>query len=422
MTELLEQPAAEAAVETMPWIISVDDHVTEPPDLWTSRLAAKYKDRAPRVHRDRILIPADAREMAGGIRIGDPEGRVADYWSYDGKPMRGGLLIPATHAVGFEDQKLGNIPMTYDEIHPGAWQQDVRLTDMTSNHVEASLCFCNVVSGFGGQLYLAEPDKEFGLACLQAYNDWMLDEWCAGAGKGRLIPLTLVPLWDPELAAQEVRRCATKGGVAVSFVESPHELGLPSIYSGAWDPFFAACNETRTNISMHIGSSGKIPRTSADSPYMITSILMFVDSMTSALDYLLAGVFERYPDLKIAYSEGQIGWLPYVIRRADKVWAAKDKEGGGYKRTKNPPSSYVAGHVYGCIFDDDTALLCRDLIGMGQIMMEVDYPHSACSFPNVVEVASGLADIAGLNAEERYKFFRGNAIDAYRLERIGIAK
>jgi len=423
MTEqALETRDSKPSVNAIPWIISVDDHVTEPPDLWTSRLSGKFKDRAPRVQRDRILVPADAREMSGNVKIGDPEGRVADYWTYDNKPMRSGLLIPASHAVGFEEKKLGNIPMTYDEVHRGAWDRSVRLADMTSNHVEASLCFCNVVSGYAGQLYLSEPDKEFGLACLQAYNDWMLDDFCAGEGKGRLIPLTLVPLWDPELAAKEVRRCAAKGGVAVSFVESPHELGLPSIYSGSWDPFFEACNETRMNVSMHIGSSGKIPRTSPDSPYMITSILMFVDSMTSALDYLLAGVFERYPNLKISYSEGQIGWLPYAIRRADKVWAAKDKEGGKYTRTKNSPSSYVEGHVYGCIFDDDTALLSRDLIGMGQIMMEVDYPHSACSFPNVVEVATGLADIAGLNEEERYKFFRGNAIDAYGLERIGIAR
>jgi predicted TIM-barrel fold metal-dependent hydrolase len=404
----------------IPWLISVDDHVTEPPDLWTSRLPAKFKDRAPRVHRDRIRIPADAREMSGNVKIGDPDGRIADYWTYDGRPMRSGLLIPASHAVGFDDKLVGNIPLSYDEIHPGAWKREVRLADMTSNHVQASLCFCNVVSGYCGQLYLAEKDKEFGMACLQAYNDWMIEDWCAGEGKGRLIPLTLIPLWDAELAAQEVRRCAAKGGIAVSFCENPHELGLPSIYSGAWDPFFEACDETRMNISMHIGSSGKIPRTSPDSPYMMTSILMFVASMTSALDYLLAGVFERFPKLKISYSEGQIGWLPYAIRRADKVWAAKDKEGNGYKRTKHPPSSYVPGHIYGCIFDDDTALLSRDLIGMGQIMMEVDYPHSACSFPNVVEVATGLADVAGLNNEERYKLFRGNAIEAYGLERIGI--
>jgi hypothetical protein len=152
---------------------------------------------------------------------------------------------------------------------------------------------------------------------------------------------------------------------------------------------------------------------------MMTSIIMFIDSMTSALDFVLAGVFERYPDLKIAYSEGQIGWLPYAIRRADKVWEARDKEGHGYQRTPHPPSSYIKGHVYGCIFDDDTALLCRDLIGMGQIMMEVDYPHSACAFPNVVEVTNGLADKAGLNAEERRMLFRGNAIDAYGERPLG---
>ena len=153
---------------------------------------------------------------------------------------------------------------------------------------------------------------------------------------------------------------------------------------------------------------------------MMTSILMFQDSMTSMLDFVLAGVFERFPRLKIAYSEGQIGWLPYAIRRADKVWAAKDKEGRGYKRTPHPPSWYIKDHVYGCIFDDDTALLCRDLIGMDQIMIEVDYPHSACAYPNIVEVAAGLAETAKLNAEEQWKFFRGNAIAAYGLDRIGI--
>jgi predicted TIM-barrel fold metal-dependent hydrolase len=419
MQATLAEPAPGKAKETLPWLISVDDHVTEPPDLWTSRLPQKFRDRGPQVRRGKILVPKDARQ--GGTRFDHPGGRLGDYWIYEGAPA-GGMLTPIVHAVGFDESKITHMPMTYDEIHPGSWKQGPRLADMSSNHVEASLCFCNVVSGFAGQLYLKQPDKELGLACIAAYNDWMIDDWCAGEGKGRLIPLILVPLWDPQLAATEVRRCAAKGAMAVSFLENPHDFGLPSIYSGAWDPFFAACDETRTNISMHIGSSPRIPTTAPDAPYMMTSIIMFIDSMTSALDFVLAGVFERFPNLKIAYSEGQIGWLPYAIRRADKVWLARDKEGGGYQRTPRPPSSYIAGHVYGCIFDDDTALICRDLIGMGQIMMEVDYPHSACSFPNVVEVATGLADTAGLNAEERYKFFRGNAIDAYGLERMGIAR
>ena len=82
------------------------------------------------------------------------------------------------------------------------------------------------------------------LACLQIYNDWMIDEWCAGAADGRLIPLTLVPLWDPELAAEEVRRCAAKGSYAIAFSENPSKLGFPSLYTGEWDVLWAACEET----------------------------------------------------------------------------------------------------------------------------------------------------------------------------------
>lgn len=406
------------AIARMPWLISVDDHVTEPPDLWTSRLPKKLVDRGPQVRRGRILAGADARE--GKINYDHPDGKWGDYWTFDGTPTKG-FLTAITHAVGFDEKKIGNTPLTYDEIWPGAWKKSERLADMTSNHVEASLCFCNAVSSYAGQLFWQNPDKALALACIQAYNDWMIDDWCAGEGYGRLIPLIFLPLWDPKLCAAEVRRCAGKTPmIAASFLENPHEYDLPTVYDRAWDPLFQACDETRTNLSMHIGSSPRIPTTSKDAPYMMTSIIMFIDSMTSALDFLLAGVFERFPNLKIAYSEGQIGWLPYAVRRADKVWLAKDKEGAGYQRTKNPPSSYVAGHVYGCIFDDDTALICRDLIGMGQIMMEVDYPHSACSFPNVVQVATGLADTAGLNEKERHMFFRGNAIEAYGLERIGI--
>jgi predicted TIM-barrel fold metal-dependent hydrolase len=410
-------PAA-SAPDDLPWIISVDDHVTEPPDLWTTRLSAKLRDRGPQVRRDRIRLSADAREM--GLHIGDEDGRVADYWIYEGKPMAGGILSTISHAVGFEGKKLGNLALTYDEVCPGAWRQSERLADMTTNHVEASLCFSNAVSGYCGQLYLAQPDKALGMACIRAYNDWMIDDWCAGAGRGRLIPLILIPLWDPVLAASEVRRCAAKSACAVSFCENPHDLGLPSIYGGAWEPLLEACAETGANISMHIGSAGKIPTTAPDAPYMITSVLMFVDSMTSMLDFVLAGVFERFPKLKISYSEGQIGWLPYAIRRADKVWLAKDKEGRGYQRTPNPPSSYIKDHVYGCIFDDDTALLCRELIGVDQIMLEVDYPHSACAFPNVAEVARELSRTARLNEEEQHKVLRGNAIKAYGLERLGI--
>ena len=401
----------------MPWIVSVDDHVTEPPDLWSARLPKRFADRAPRVERDRARF-----HWRGGVFSfdrGDPDGQWCDLWAFEGVEVPLPLI---SHAVGFDS--VDNLPVTYDEVAPGCWQKGPRLADMTTNHVEASLCFPNVLPRFCGQTFYECDDKELGLLCLQAYNDWMIDDWCAGEGRGRLIPLTLVPLWDPDLAATEVRRCAAKGSHAVAFCENPYELGLPSVHDPRrwWDPFFRACEESETVVNMHIGSSSQMPTTSPDAPYEITSILMFQNSMSSMLDFVLAGVFERFPRLVIAYSEGQIGWLPYAIRRADKVWLAPHEHRRGEERLPRAPSSYIPGHVYGCIFDDDTALHCRHLIGMDQITFEVDYPHSATTFPHTIDRAQEMCDEAGLDEDERYKLLRGNAIRAYGLHRFGIVR
>ncbi len=147
----------------------------------------------------------------------------------------------------------------------GSYDQAARIAAMDANHTEASLCFPSFPR-FCGQTFLEREDKELAKLCVEAYNDWMIDEWCAGDGRRRLIPCTLIPLWDPELAASEVRRCAAKGSFAVAFSENPVPLGLPSIYGPHWDPFFAACNETGTVINMHIGSSSAMARTAPDSP------------------------------------------------------------------------------------------------------------------------------------------------------------
>ena len=111
------------SLEAMPWIISADDHVTEPPDLWLSRLPQNLADRGPRVKRGKILVPKDARE--GGTKYDHPDGQVGDYWFFDGKPTS--MLTPIVHAVGFDENKIEHRPMTYDEIHPGSWVQKVQI-------------------------------------------------------------------------------------------------------------------------------------------------------------------------------------------------------------------------------------------------------------------------------------------------------
>src|SRR5215475_3458981 len=121
----------------------------------------------------------------------------------------------------------------------------------------------------------------------------MVEEWCGDSG-GRLIPLIIVPLWDVELAALEVRRNAARGVHAVCFSEIPPHLGLPSIHTGAWSPFFAACTETDTVVCMHIGSSSKMPATSPDAPAAVQATLSFNNAMASMSDFLFSGVLVDY--------------------------------------------------------------------------------------------------------------------------------
>ena len=398
----------------IPRILSVDDHVVEPPDLWTSRLPAKYQDRCPRVERDSAVFNFEGGEFT--YQKGVPGGAECDWWLYDD------LVYPfpkLSAASGFET--LDVEPVTFDQIRPGGWKQADRLADMTANHVDASLCFPNVLPRFCGQTFLEREDKELALLCVQAYNNWMIDEWCAGDARGRLIPLTLIPLWDPAAAALEVHRCADKGSFAVAFSENPYHLGLPSIHDKDrfWDPFLTACQETDTVVCMHIGSSSKMPTTSPDAPFSVSSTITFANAMGSMCDYILSGVFVRFPRLRVSYAEGQVGWMPYVIERMDKIWAERGDASFGIDLPE-PPSTYIPGHVWGCIFDDEIGLKNRDVIGMDQICFEVDFPHADSTFPHTLEVATRICDAAGLADEEVYKLMRGNAIECFGLERFGI--
>jgi predicted TIM-barrel fold metal-dependent hydrolase len=403
-------------MDDVPRIISVDDHVVEPPDLWTSRLPADVLDRAPRVVREKAKF-----SFKGGVfryERGADDGEWCDWWLYDD------LVYPfpkLSAAVGFDD--LDVTPVTFDDIRPGCWKQAERLADMDANHVDASICFPNVLPRFCGQTFYERDDKDLALLCVQAYNDWMIDEWCAGDAAGRLIPLTMVPLWDPQLAAAEIRRCAGKGSHAVTFTENPHPLGLPSLHDKDrhWDPFLVACEETDTVVCMHIGSSSRMPATSPDAPFIVSSTLTFQNAMGSMLDWIFSGTLERFGRLKIAYSEGQVGWMPYVLERADKLWHERGDNSFGTS-LPNPPTSYLPDRVFGCIFDDETGLANRHVIGMGQICFETDYPHADSTFPRSKEVAAEICSKAGLDDDERYQLLRGNAIRAFGLQRFGITE
>lgn len=398
----------------LPKIISVDDHVTEPATVWSDRLPRKYADVGPRISR----LPVKEMTFVGGTFTATPgekgdEGPLADWWFYES------LRRPLTRldtAVGFSRDEVVLAGVTYDEMRQGSYKLKERLEDMDTAGIEASFCF-PTFPRFCGQTFYESRDKELAMLCVRAYNDWMVEEWCGKSG-GRMLPLCIVPLWDPAAAAAEVRRNAKRGVHAVCFSEIPTNLGLPSIHDkdGFWLPFFDACNETHTTINMHIGSGSKMPSTSLDAPAAVGSTLTFANCCFSMVDWLMSGLFTEFKDLKIAYSEGQIGWIPYILERANVVWEENRGWGGVADKVLERPSDLFKKHIYGCYFDDPHGLRSLEEIGVDNVTFECDYPHSDSTWPHTAKIA--LEQTTNLSDDVVYKLMRGNAIKLYSISHL----
>ncbi|MEX0768381.1 MAG: amidohydrolase family protein [Microthrixaceae bacterium] len=413
MTATIPATSVTPAEEDLPLIISVDDHILEPRTLWQEQLPPSMRERGPRVVREKVSL-----EFKGGhygFTRNDEAGKLCDLWLFDDLVMPTGLLHAA---VGYAAEDQINVPAIYEDFRPGTYDRTARLLDMDHNHVEAAINYPNTFPRFAGQGFAERSDKELAMACLQIYNDWMIEDWCGGDGAGRLIPLTLVPLWDPVLAAAEVRRCAAKGSYAIGFSENPSKLGCASMHSGEWDVLWDACMETDTTVSMHIGSSSTMPSTSPDAPLGVSMALSSQNAQGSLTDWVFSGTLSRFPSLKISFSESQIGWMPYLIERMDIV--ASEGAAAGVKLDQLP-SEIVKNRVWGCVFDDQHGLKSREAVGLEHILFETDYPHTDGTWPESRSVAHRLCSGANMDAVECYEFMRGNAIRAYGLERFGIS-
>lgn len=393
----------------IPWFVSVDDHVVEPPDVWTSRLPAKYSDRWPRY--ERLPVGTIHYDTTTGAFVTDEDagGVVTDVWCFENirKPIRRHIA-----AAGLDRSLMDLNPISFDQMRKGCYNPVARLADMDLNHVEASLCFPQM-SRFCGQEFSETEDKELGLLCIKAYNDWMVDEWCA-TDRRRLVPLIIVPLWDPELAVAELLRNAERGVHAVSFSENPYTLGFGSIHSGHWDPFFRACAESEMTVCMHIGSSSQMQTVSPDAPPAVGSALTFNNASASMCEFLFSGVLWRFPGLKLAYSESQAGWIPYALERADTSWRAHRAWNGMDGIEMEAPSFYYYRQIFSCVFSDFFAMQSIAEVGEDNVTFEVDYPHTDSTYPDTLALAAEM--FASLTDEQAYKVSRGNAIRMLHLD------
>ena len=380
------------------WLISVDDHILEPPNVWVDRVAAKDRDRAPHM------------ETIDGL----------EYWIYDGKRFP---TVGLSAVVGKSKEEFSPEPLNYSDMRPGCYDPKARIEDMDRSGVLASLCF-PTITRFCGQLFMDASDREFGFQCLQHYNDWLVEEWC-GAAPGRYIPLKLIPMWDPPLAAKEMERMAAKGVTAFAFSENPEPLGLPTIHDANhyWDPVMTAANELEMIVCMHVGSSSTLPLIAKDAPFMAN--LTWGASRTSGtmLAWLFSGLFQRFPNLKIALSEGEVGWIPYFLERAEQVldkqryWVLRGQKFAGHATTDVDLDQLdIRGsfrdHVFGCFIEDYHGVASIHEIGEDNVMCETDYPHSDSTWPDCIGTAKRV--IKDLPPELQYKLLRGNAERLYR--------
>jgi predicted TIM-barrel fold metal-dependent hydrolase len=338
-------------------LISVDDHIIEPPDMFVNHLPSKYLDDAPRlVHRE--------------------DG--TDVWTFRD------VVIPnaALNAVaGRPKEEYGLEPQGLDEIRPGCYDVHERVKDMNAGGMLASMNFPSF-PGFSARLFATE-DSDFSLALVQAYNDWHIDEWCA-AYPGRFIPMALPAIWDAELCAGEVRRVAAKGCHSLTFTENPAVLGYPSFHDPYWNPLWRALCDTNTVLSVHIGSSGRLAIPAVDSPPDVMITLQPMNIVSAAADLLWSRPVKEYPDLKIALSEGGTGWIPYFLERVDRTfemhstWTLQDFGG-------KLPSEVFREHFLTCFITDSLGVRLRHDIGIDNIAWEADYPHSDSLWPGAVE-------------------------------------
>jgi len=246
---------------------------------------------------------------------------------------------------------------------------------------------------------------------VRAYNDWHIDGWC-GAYPDRFIPLAIPLLWDPQLLADEVRRVVAKGCHAMTFTSNPHDLGYPSFHTDHWDPFWAACEENEVVVCIHLGSNSKIDVTSPDAPMTVQITGAGISLFTCASDLLWSPVFTKFPNIRVALSEGGIGWIPYFLERADYVykhhsaWTGADFGG-------RLPSEVFNEHVITCFIDDEVGVANRERLNIDMITWECDYPHSDSTWPNAPETvvrylsdvpAGEVAKITHENAMRLFKF------------------
>ena len=345
-------------------VIDVDTHVTEPPDLWTSRLPSKWVESAPHVAFD--------------PEISEPRWRIGHQW-----------LSPVGYysAAGWKEP-APNHPPTLEEADPGTWNPVERLKRMDEYGIHAAVLYPNLI-GFYSYAFMNAGDLDFSLACTRAYNDFITD--FASVDRQRLIPIAMLPFWDLEASVTEMKRCRELGHPGVLFANKYEQIDFPPFYDAHWDPILSAAQDFEMSINFHVAfSSAKEIETRTvanqrDPREQGTRVSLGVMSNAEILATILTSdLCDRYPRLKFVSVESGFGYVPYLVELLDWLW----HNYGARRDYPNLllPSEYFRRQCYGSFWFETTTLELLELYP-DNFMFETDYPHPTSLSPGPASTA-----------------------------------
>jgi predicted TIM-barrel fold metal-dependent hydrolase len=383
-------------------VIDADSHISEPPDLWTSRVPRRYVDDVP------TLVRTD-----DGL----------DAWTMGGRSLGSVGRNAVAGWPGFPPE----LPKTMAETLPASYDAGARLAYMDEAGIWAQVLYPNV-AGFGAQNFLRAADEALKLLCVQAYNDFLVD-WCA-ADPTRLLGVMALPFWDVAAAVKEVERGAAAGLRGVLFTGEPQRFGLPPLGHPHWDPLYAACQAAGLPMHFHIGG-GEVDVGADITPERIgahgypgteayVAVQLFMKNGIQCADLITCGLLPRFPELRFVSVESGTGWLPFMLEAADWSYLGATQPGriGGASQPGHVategllPSELFARQVYVTYwFEHAAPTFLTEALPIDNVLFETDFPHTACLYGNIQEtIDHGLAHATD---EVRRKFLWENAARLY---------
>ena len=385
----MSEPFSEVASIDYP-IIDADAHVNEPPELWQERVPARLRQRAPKV-------------------LHTPDG---DVWSFDdGKKLR---PVGLTATAGLSYLQFKPQGYRYETIRPGSFDTAERLKDLDADGLYAQILYPSVTLA-GARTY--SDDRELQLACVRAYNEWLLD-FCKPSG-GRLIPQAIIPTTGVADATAELEwaiRNGHRGALIAAFPNGTYESTRDD------DRFWAVAEEARFPMGIHIGSF-----TAAGLQATVTqSTLGFlagagaskagVNSIDASFRVLFSGACERFPRIPFVVVEGNIGWIPTAMEQVDDMFLRYRWFTGATEIMKSMPSALFHRSFWGTFMIDTIGIELRHHLNIDHIMWSTDYPHTGSDWPNNRVTIQRL--FRGVPKDEVKKMLHTNCRTLYRLDHI----